>query len=82
VIHGLPSFGGPGYHIEVKRRERIEMPAWIAQAQRDAAEEGLVPLVVWRRSFEDWRVDMPFDELLRLLMLLAACEELQAHAGE
>jgi Holliday junction resolvase len=78
VIHGLPSFGGAGYHIEVKRRETISMPAWIRQAEADAAEEGLVPLVVWRRSFEDWRVDMPFDEFLRVLELLAACMQLEA----
>lgn len=52
--------------LEVKRRERIDMPAWQAQACESATNAGLLPAVVWRRNQEDWWVAMPFIQYLAL----------------
>lgn len=58
--HGLPE-----HHIETKRQERIEIEKWCRQAEADAGE--LVPLVVWRRSRQPWRVTLPLSCYLALL---------------
>lgn len=58
--------GLPGFHLEVKRCERLELPAWIAQAERDAAPDE-IPCVVFRRSKEQWRVEIPLKSLLQLV---------------
>lgn len=46
-------------HVEVKRHERIEIGAWMAQAERDARrfQDG-APVVMFRRNRESWRVCM------------------------
>lgn len=50
--------GLPGIHIEVKRVERLNVPAAMAQAARDAARFGGIPAVFHRRSREPWLVTM------------------------
>jgi Holliday junction resolvase len=55
----------PGVHLEAKRRESLALPAWLKQAEGDAAP-GLVPVVAFRRSREPWRVVVPLDDWLRL----------------
>lgn len=59
-----------GFHFEVKRHEKIGMGAWKAQAERDSAP-GVVPVVIWRRSGEEWSANLPLAELLSLLQLRA-----------
>lgn len=46
-----PDVNAPGLHIEVKRRERLNLSEAFAQAVRDYAEDR-VPVVVSRRNRE------------------------------
>lgn len=54
--------GIPGVHIEVKRRERLNVSAAMAQASRDA--DGRSPIVVHRRSHEPWLATVQLSDLL------------------
>lgn len=54
------------YHFEIKRQERLLIPAWTRQAEDDAPS-GTTPLVVFRQSREPWRAIIPFDALLDLI---------------
>src|SRR4051812_26882968 len=56
--------GLPGVHLEVKRAETIKIEAWCRQAEGDAKEGGSVPVVVWRRSGQPWRVTLPLEDFL------------------
>lgn len=59
--------GGPqGVHVEVKRRERCEIWAWIAQASAEARPTD-VPAVFFRRNRSQWYVAVPADEFLALV---------------
>lgn len=53
-------------HLEVKRQERLVIPAWARQAEAEAPE-GTVPVVIYRRSAEPWRVDLTLQQFLALL---------------
>ena len=59
--------GLPGVHIEVKRREKLNLLSAIQQAQTDAARfhDGQ-PAVFHRRNREPWLVTMTLDEWLTL----------------
>lgn len=59
--------GLPGHHIEVKRQERVCMDEWCQQAERDAEKTGTIPVVIWRRSRQPWRVTLPLAKYLELL---------------
>lgn len=61
--------GIDGIHIEVKRREQIQDEVFMQQAEKEA-KKGLVPIVVYRRSREKWKV------CLRLEVFLAIWGEL------
>ena len=52
----------PGVHIEVKRRERLNVSEAMQQATRDAGERS--PVVVHRRSHEPWLATVRLDDLL------------------
>ena len=58
--------GWPGFSVEIKRCESLRIPDWCRQAERQCAE-GDVPLVIFRRSREPWRVVVPLDAFLRLV---------------
>lgn len=60
-VHGLP-----GIHIEVKRCERLNLPAWIEQAERDALrmQDG-APVVVFRQNREPWRVCLRLSDFMK-----------------
>ena len=58
--------GLEGFHVEVKRRERVDMVRWCEQAEADCGD-GEVPLVAWRRNRDDWRVTLPLEAFLELL---------------
>jgi len=70
--------GLDGYVMEVKRCERLEVPAWMRQAYA-AARAGEVPVVAFRRSARQgavqrdpdtyWHVILPLEEFARLLTL-------------
>lgn len=50
-IHGLPLIS-----IEVKRQETLNINAWWEQCTRQAANAGLIPVLVYRQSRKEWRV--------------------------
>lgn len=58
--------GLPGLHLEVKRCERLQLPAWIEQAERDAKrfDDG-APAVIFWQSRQPWRVCMRLDDFMR-----------------
>jgi len=51
------------YHVEAKRRERLDLMAWVRQAEAEA-EEPYIPLVVFRQSGQPWRVVLRLDHFL------------------
>ena len=55
--------GIPGMHIEVKRQEKLAIEKWHEQACEDAREDE-VPIVVFRRSGQKWRVVMDLEDFL------------------
>ena len=59
--------GLPGYHIEVKRAERMELYKWYAQAVRDSSGSEDIPIVVHRKNNADWLVSMSFEDFLRIV---------------
>lgn len=67
--------GVDGLHIEVKRREQIQDEVFLQQAEREA-KKGLVPVVMYRRSKEKWKVCIRLD----LFMLIwKELTDLQRH---
>ena len=65
--------GVPGYVLEVKRQERLDIQAWLRQAHGDA-RAGAVPVVAFRRSYMSdgdptarWHAIVPLEELARLI---------------
>lgn len=59
--------GLPGIHIEVKRRERLNVPEAMKQAQRDSErfKDG-APTVFHRRNRESWLVTMRLADWMEL----------------
>lgn len=51
---------------EVKRQERVQLPAWLAQARAEAPA-GTIPVVSWRRNRGEWYAVLPLRDLLRLV---------------
>ena len=63
----VPDLSGlPGIHIEVKRRENVNLSAALEQAKRDAVRFGGLPAVFHRRNREGWRVTMELPDWLKL----------------
>lgn len=53
------------FHIEVKRRERLDIHGAVEQARQDGP--GKIPLVLHRRDRHEWLITMPAGELLKIL---------------
>ncbi len=61
--------GLEGFHIEVKRCETTKIWDWIHQAENDhKAEE--IPLVVFRKSHEEWQVCLSLESFLKIIKKL------------
>ena len=60
--------GVPGVHLEVKRRERLEVSRWYQQAVTDAErmKDG-VPVVVYRQNRKPWMAVLSLEDLLSLM---------------
>lgn len=58
--------GLPGYHLECKRVERLNIYAALEQSQGDAMPDE-IPVVVHRRSREEAYITMPFKAFLEVL---------------
>ena len=69
-------YGLPKIHVEVKRRERLDLTAAMAQAVRDAGkfDDGL-PALFHRRNREEWRVTMRLDDWIVLYDAFLSCEQ-------
>lgn len=67
--------GVDGLHIEVKRREQIQDEVFIQQAEKEA-KKGIVPVVMYRRSREKWKVCLRLDVFMAIWGELS---ELQRH---
>ena len=60
--------GPPGVHVEVKRQERISVPACLRQTIADANPLD-IPVLVHRPSRQGWMATLPLEDLLVLLQL-------------
>lgn len=67
--------GVKGIHVEVKRRENVNLSAALEQAQQDAARFGDgLPAVFHRKNREGWRVTMPLENWLQLYGRAMSCK--------
>lgn len=57
--------GLPGIHIEVKRREKLNIYDAIDQSKRDRKLEEL-PAVFHRKNHCEWLVTMPLDDWMKI----------------
>lgn len=62
--------GLPGVHIEVKRRERLNVEKALDEAAATAGDD--IPLVAHRRSRKPWLVTFQADSLVELAQIIAA----------
>lgn len=60
--------GPEGCAIEIKRQERLNVPAAFDQLKRDSYATD-IPVLVHRPSRHEWMATLPLDELLALLAL-------------
>lgn len=59
--------GVRGVHVEIKRRENVNLSAALAQAAADSVKFGDgLPCVFHRRNRESWRVTMALEDWLEL----------------
>lgn len=59
--------GPPGWRLEVKRQEAVQLWAAWAQATADAERQGERPILALRRNQSPWLAVVRLDELLALL---------------
>ncbi len=57
--------GLAGFHIEVKRVERLNIYEAMEQSIRDAGKD--IPLVMHRRDRDYWKVTMRLDDFMKLI---------------
>ena len=62
--------GGPGgllaFHVETKRQERVRVREWLRQCVAETPQ-GMVPLVCFRESGEEWAAVLRLSDLLELV---------------
>jgi len=76
-------FGKWKLAVEVKRRERLDLPGWWRQAEGYVQPgEGVMPVVMWRRSREEWMAALRAGTLMGLLGRLALKEQRLGEARE
>lgn len=59
-------FDLPWLHIEVKRHEKIAMPAWIKQST-ESCKDNESPCVIFRQNRQKWWFAIPLEVALKLL---------------
>ena len=64
-IEGEDVVGLPGYHIEVKRVERLNIHDTMNQSIRDADNQ--IPIVAHRKNRTEWLVTMRAEDFLELV---------------
>lgn len=66
--------GMPGYHLEIKRVEKLNIDTAMAQSIRDADAESIragtviTPVVMHRRNRKEWLVTMRLDDFMRRIV--------------
>ena len=55
--------GIDGLHIECKRTQQVRDEVFLKQAERDA-KEGEIPVVMYRRNHEEWKVIMRLENFM------------------
>ncbi len=63
---GNDVLGLPGFGVEVKNQQRLNIWAAIAQC-KDAASPTDIAAVVFRRNNHEWMAAIPFEDLLGLI---------------
>jgi Holliday junction resolvase len=58
--------GLPGFHIEAKRVEKLNLESAVAQSIRDA-REGETPIVMHRKNRCEWLVTMRLPDFMELI---------------
>ncbi len=58
--------GMPGLYVEVRRRETLNLPAWIREVEAEHPR-GTLPLIAFRRSAEPWYGAVPLGSLFQVL---------------
>ena len=58
--------GMAGFHIEVKRVERLDLHAAMEQSIRDSAADE-IPVVMHRRNKDYWKITMRLDDFMEVL---------------
>lgn len=58
--------GLPGFHVEVKRSERLSVYEAMGQAESDALD-GEIPLVLHRRNRREWLAVLKADDFLEMI---------------
>lgn len=74
-LEGEDVVGLPGIHVEVKRVERLDLTAALAQAVRDAA--GKLPVVAHKRNYGEWIITMRAADWFALYSEYAAGQEMK-----
>jgi len=62
--HFAIALGGALYHVEAKRQERLQLPLWLAQQDRDCPATAR-RLLVFKQSHRPIYVVEPLDQHLR-----------------
>lgn len=79
-IEGQDVVGMPGFHVEVKRVEALNLGAALTQSIRDAAVDK-TPLVVHRRNNQPWVVTLRLDDFLDILEIEYAAGDIGSTDG-
>lgn len=85
AVRGLESGGdhfavdveGETYHVEAKRHERLRLPEWLAQQERDCPR-GVRRALVFRQSRRSSYVVVPLEQFLADTRAGARARELEA----
>ncbi len=71
----VPDLSGlPGIHVEVKRRENLNLSSALEQAQRDSERFGGLPTVFHRANRKPWVVSMPLESWVQLYEKAQGCK--------
>ena len=83
-IEGQDVIGLSGIHVEVKRREKLNLYDAIGQAVRDASGrgEGELPIVAHRKNNCEWLITMRAEDWFRLYQEFEADLALRAREGK
>lgn len=59
-------YGVPRFNVEVKLQERTRVDEWYKQSEGDAKEDE-IPLLIYRRNREQWKVVMSLDNFVEIM---------------